>query len=203
MLKEGKLTKMDAEILVSSAHTLAIQKGFWLAEDLRDTSLRKRHKMRLLTHILRKLGDAHEALAKRKPADLPGYTTALIETVTTQAKAYEDFIRGSFEDEIAGAMIRMLDFCGAYFGESGANLVEGFNDEIKHAPPIIDFPAQIFSTCRSVTDIRFSSFPVNAAGEALARMYHSLTQKQVDVDMLLSAYMKYMTSKPNEGFTKY
>lgn len=59
------------------------------------------------------IAEGEEALRKTKHADLEAFEAAIDAGISLQ-NAYESFVKGSFEEEIADAIIRLLDSAGGH-----------------------------------------------------------------------------------------
>lgn len=99
---------MTIQELVKTAHGIAKSKGFWDSE---------RNTGELLMLIVSELAEAMEADRKSTRCNLNSTELELgqyIATMDTEAfKAfYENNIKGSFEEEIADAYIRLFDLTG-------------------------------------------------------------------------------------------
>lgn len=91
------LNKLSQEIYQANK-----EKGFWDNE---------RNIGELLMLITSELGEALEAHRKGKKCYPNVYLRKLHDGEDLKS-SYEDTIKGSFEEEIADAMIRLLDMCG-------------------------------------------------------------------------------------------
>jgi NTP pyrophosphatase (non-canonical NTP hydrolase) len=97
---------MDIQLLAAEIHANARAKGFWDKE---------RNVGELLMLVVSELGEAIEA--HRSPLPDRGVSTieadeALLLTGLDYADWYRRRIKGCFGEEIADAIIRLLDLCG-------------------------------------------------------------------------------------------
>jgi NTP pyrophosphatase (non-canonical NTP hydrolase) len=91
----------NINILAANIHLINQEKGFWD---------KKRNVGEMLMLVTSELGEAMEAHRKGKSADWIGYQEAMEGTEPMeQQEAFEHCIKDSFEDEIADAVIRLLD----------------------------------------------------------------------------------------------
>lgn len=98
----SKTTKLN--ILAATIHQVNKEKGFWDKE---------RNVGEMLMLVTSELGEAMEAHRKGKFADWIGYQEAIEGTESkNKQEAFEQFIKDSFEDEIADAVIRLFDMAG-------------------------------------------------------------------------------------------
>lgn len=86
---------------MQEAHLAAIAKGFW---DSKDVSIKEKFML-----IICELAEAVEADRVKKRANLFNYHKDERED---PAKAFQDHIKGTLDEEIADAMIRAFDLCG-------------------------------------------------------------------------------------------
>lgn len=95
------LEKDGLNTLAKEIHQINKDKGFWD---------KKRNVGEMLMLVTSELGEAMEAHRKGKYADWIGYQEAIegTEPMSPQ-EAFEHCIKDSFEDEIADAVIRLLD----------------------------------------------------------------------------------------------
>ena len=95
------LDKGGLNALANEIHKINKEKGFWDKE---------RNVGEMLMLVTSELGEAMEAHRKGKSADWIGYQEAMegTEPMSPQ-EAFEHCIKDSFEDEIADAVIRLLD----------------------------------------------------------------------------------------------
>lgn len=111
MLRGANFTNniMNIIELIDKSHLLAIQKGFW--DEKRDDSERT-----LL--IISNVGDIVKAHRRNKFADWIRYDSTLSKTDSGHSDghdfkiSFEEYIKDSFEDEIANVIIRICDFIG-------------------------------------------------------------------------------------------
>lgn len=85
--------------LADEIHQVNRNKGFWD---------QKRNIGEMLMLVTSELGEGMEALRKKKFADMIRYHEAL-RTGKSPQEAFEQYIKDSFEDELADAVIRLLD----------------------------------------------------------------------------------------------
>lgn len=85
--------------LADEIHQVNRNKGFWD---------QKRNVGEMLMLVTSELGEGMEALRKKKFADMIRYHEAL-RTGKNPQEAFEQYIKDSFEDELADAVIRLLD----------------------------------------------------------------------------------------------
>lgn len=92
------------------AHSAAREKGFWDVD---------RNIGEMLMLVVSELGEAIEAHRKGRHADLDRYFSGSAASVAEGVSPYESqeyhfksCVKDTFEDEIADAVIRLLDLCG-------------------------------------------------------------------------------------------
>jgi NTP pyrophosphatase (non-canonical NTP hydrolase) len=91
----------NLNILAAEIHLVNKEKGFWDKE---------RNIGEMLMLVNSELGEAMEAHRKGKSADWIGYQEAIEgRALMSKEEAFEHCIKDSFEDEIADAVIRLLD----------------------------------------------------------------------------------------------
>ena len=96
-----KSRKTNLNILAAEIHLVNKEKGFWDKE---------RNVGEMLMLVSSELGEAMEAHRKGKSADWIGYQEAIEgRALMSKEEAFEHCIKDSFEDEIADAVIRLLD----------------------------------------------------------------------------------------------
>ena len=86
--------------LAKEIHDAASDKGFWD---------KPREKGTLLMLCVSELSEAMEADRKDRFADLAKYDKGV-----STGNVFEDYVKDTFEDELADTIIRILDMCGAY-----------------------------------------------------------------------------------------
>lgn len=101
---------MNIQELVKKAHGTAVDKGFW------DSS---RNTGELLMLVVSEIGEALEADRKNRHCDLNQTELTLGEDIAkTNMESfqtfYEENVKGSFEEEIADAFIRLADLVGGF-----------------------------------------------------------------------------------------
>jgi NTP pyrophosphatase (non-canonical NTP hydrolase) len=98
---QPKSRTTNINILAANIHLVNKEKGFWDE---------KRNVGEMLMLVTSELGEAMEAHRKGKYSDWIGYQEAMEGTAPmTEQEAFEHCIKDSFEDEIADAVIRLLD----------------------------------------------------------------------------------------------
>lgn len=86
------------------AHEIAASKGFWDSE---------RNVGEMLMLVVSELGEAVEAHRKGMFANHTGFAlNSFGKDDMAKAEAFKEFMKDTFEDEIADAVIRLLDLCG-------------------------------------------------------------------------------------------
>ena len=88
--------------IATIVHDLAKAKGFYDKE----TSLGEK-----LMLIVSELGEAIEADRKKRSADLQAYREAVVNQGVPRQTAFERHVKDSLADELADAVIRLLDLC--------------------------------------------------------------------------------------------
>lgn len=94
---------MNIETLVSAAHKNAKDKGFW------DKEVNTCEQLML---VVSELGEAVEALRKGLLVTKGGVDSVKSSRGSDYKDKFETFVKDTFEDEIADAVIRLADMCG-------------------------------------------------------------------------------------------
>lgn len=100
-------------------YSIAKNKGFWDGE---------RQKGTLLMLVVSELAEALEADREDKYADLQQFQQIENSEQNEFNSNFETYIKNTFEDELADAMIRILDICGSM----GIDLEEHINLKLKY-----------------------------------------------------------------------
>jgi len=126
---------MNINELVKTAHENAVSKGFYgsnqqhycpecksfinCKEEYKDPSgycdlfeTKNKNIGELLMLVVSELGEALEAHRKSRFADLSHYSIYNDDKMSTPEKLFEQFIKDTFEDELADVVIRIADMCG-------------------------------------------------------------------------------------------
>lgn len=90
------------ELIAKDIHDNAVKKGFW------EKPVYLEQKLLL---IISEICEAQDADRKRKTADLVAYHAAESAAKGQTKEAYEAHVKDSFEAEIAGTLIRCIDYC--------------------------------------------------------------------------------------------
>lgn len=116
---------MNINDLIKEAYEIAVEKGFYgtgycisckkyelCSSEYKeeagscDLYFYDRNISEMLMLIVSELGEAQEALRKNKRADMRGGINEMLPQV------FEDYIKDTFEDELADVFIRLGDLCG-------------------------------------------------------------------------------------------
>ena len=102
-----ELNKLASQIYKGNA-----EKGFW-DDSSRDVKDKKDVALKLML-ITSELGEAMEAHRKDKFADIELYEHEMEVFPSNPNDNFVNRIKDTFEDEVADALIRILDMCGGY-----------------------------------------------------------------------------------------
>lgn len=95
---------MSLNDLRNEMHKAAKEKGFWKGQ---------RNVGELLMLIVSELGEGIEAHRKKRYCDMDKFEAALKSGADFKT-AFETHVKDTFEDEMADALIRILDLCGGF-----------------------------------------------------------------------------------------
>jgi len=95
------------------------EKGFW--DNERNTG-------EMLMLVVSELGEAMEALRKGKKADLVNYLNVTRADADLFDVSFKQYMKDTFEDEIADSIIRLLDMCGGL----GIDIDTHINSKLKY-----------------------------------------------------------------------
>lgn len=104
---------MDIHTLIEASHTLGKDRGFWeIDKDLREEML----------YIFSNVGDIAKSFKKNKRADWESYEKRFISLenhdesskhfIIAKRNLYKEYIKDTFEDEIANVILRITDLIG-------------------------------------------------------------------------------------------
>ncbi len=103
---------MNIQILIEASHMLGKDRGFWETEkDLREE----------LLYIFSNVGDVAKSFKKQRRADWDSYERDLItlendsdvkDLEREKTNIYKNYIKNTFEDEIANVILRITDLMG-------------------------------------------------------------------------------------------
>lgn len=163
------------------AHTNAKQKLFW-----EDKETNRDKKDELIALMVDEASELHEAMRKQKQVCITNFN---------QEENFEAWfllnIKGSLGEEIADIMIRMFDFACAY--ELKTTTIVKYITKASHNIENIDIRPRSFILflMRDLTDIKFSSFPSEAIGEAAAKCFKIAEFYNIDIWKYIDYKMQY------------
>jgi NTP pyrophosphatase (non-canonical NTP hydrolase) len=195
---------MNLNELAQRAHQNAVKHGFW------ENELSVEHCLML---IITEIAEAVEADRKNKRASVKVYITEMETTLTEyklnggdaeteedfevvkQRFCYNNFIKGSVEEELADAVIRLLDLAGQY------NLNLRFHADI--IPSVQEtFMEKCFYICNGITSQAGRSMDEDISLHIslifdLANMYN------IDLEWHIEQKMRYNESRPYKHGKEY
>lgn len=173
---------MDLNKLRDEVHANAVAKGFW------DEQLSDQHYLML---VITELSEAVEADRKGKRALKSAYICEHLDFGFSN-ELYDTYIKGSVEEELADAVIRLLDLAGA----REVNL-ESVNHWMSicatHSPR--SFTETIFSIATNLSK--------NSLSMSIARIFKVANNMDIDLEWHIEMKKKYNESREYKHGKKY
>jgi hypothetical protein len=181
------------ELLIQRSHLNATEKGFWAMGSKQDLQVRTRCLMLIITE----LAEAVEAIRIKKYAELNKFNNCSSETTFTSC--FEEFIKNSFEDEMADTAIRIFDFAGAYNLEIGLIKQEYKNEmDALKGIKIDNETAFMFGIVKAIVDVKFNFFCEQYIGEALARINYLMFYCEKNLLWHIDLKHQYNKTRPTK-----
>lgn len=177
--------------LIVLIHENAKAKGFWPEE----TNLF--FKDRCLLLITSEVIEAMEALRIDKYSLNEKFNNCMGEQSFTWC--FEEYVKNSFEDEIADTVIRLFDYCGG-FGLRVESVITHFNKTYEglYETEIQDVNSWLFTIVRTITDIKYQPFGNQYVGEALAKLCYLMDKQNFDLLKHIELKIKYNATRPHK-----
>lgn len=178
----------DIPALIEIAHANSKSKGFWEDTDLFTMD-------RELMLIITEASEAVEAIRSNIYANMQDYHNT--ESKVHFIIQYENYIKSSFQDEMADICIRLFNFAGG-FEINPKSIQNEYDKEIEALKGITvsNVPAMLFSICASVIDIKRQAFRSQYIGEVLARVHYIMDQLGYDLPQHIRLKMRYNAERP-------
>ncbi len=192
-----KFSLQKLRSLVEISHTQATEKGFWNALIKADFD----HKDQTSMLIVGELSEAQEALRNSRYANVDRFLNC--ETETTFIECFKEYVKDTFEDELADTFIRVCDYIGAYYEGDNIRL------DIVHTwyvaemenlsgTEIKNFSKHIFTIVRSITDIKYLPFPSQHVGIVLGKIHYLMLFFKKDMEWHIEQKLKYNKLRPHK-----
>lgn len=179
------MIKIDIKKYAQLAHQRAVDKGFY--ENQRSNT-------EIIWLIITEFAEATNAHRKSENADLQ-YFFNLMDCGGNFVSLYKEYIKDTFQAEIAGAFIRLLDFIG-YLGFG--NFDKAYQLQIFEYNDICELFSKVTKNLmnNALPHIYSSTFALSALA--------SIAQKEgFDLMQFVDLEMKYNLTRPHKNGAKY
>jgi len=184
--------------LINKAHSTAKEKGFW-----NDVTIEFQAQCIIL--IISEVTEALEALRKNNFGEVDKFNNCL--SKETFPSCFSEYIKDSFQDEMADVCIRIFDYAGGFAmnmekcdkGIEEYSLIKYYNAEMEALAglKVEHIPSYLLGIIRTLTDLKYNLWHSQYLGETLAKIHHLM--QSLGYDLEAHIYMK-MQFNATRGF---
>lgn len=174
---------MELNILRERAYKTACEHGF------HEEELSNRHFLML---VITELSEAVEADRNGKEVDIKQFECGVSYSNNDFKKVYEFCIKGSVEEELADAAIRLLDLAGL----RGIEIQRIETMEAAYVFKSMPFPECIYDIVLNIT--KYGSSSIHCINISLASIFALAESRDIDLIWHIKEKMKYNELRPNK-----
>lgn len=182
--------------LIHQAHSTAKEKGFW-----NDVTIQFQDQCIIL--IISEVTEALEALRKSNFGQIDKFNNCVSDE--TFQSCFVDYIKDSFQDEMADVCIRIFDYAGGFKmdkekrnkGIQHSSLIKHYaaEREILAGEKVEHIPSYLLGIIRTLTDLKYGVWHTQYLGEVLGKIHHLMDFLGHDLEAHIELKMKYNATR--------
>lgn len=181
---------------IKKAHSTAKEKGFW-----DDVTIQ--FQTQCIVLIISEVTEALEALRKNNFGDVDKFNNCL--SNETFQSCFAEYIKDSFQDEMADVCIRIFDYAGGFEmdkvkrdkGIQHSSMIKHYvaEREILAGKKVQHIPSYLLGIIRNLTDLKYGLWHTQYLGEVLGSIHHLMDSLGYDLESHIELKMKFNATR--------